>query len=65
MKQGVHYLQVSLLITCFASAMGWASYGQSAETNGLEKTANPISSTADHSLFKALQQDFTSSKYRR
>ena len=60
MKRSIYYLQVSLLITCFAGAITWAAYGQGAETDGSEKTAVPISTTADHTQFKALQQDFKS-----
>ena len=58
MKRYLQYMQLFFCIICFAGGITWASYGQCAESDGEEATAHPISSTADHSQFKALHKNF-------
>lgn len=58
MKQAIGVLHSLILFSCFATVITWVAYGHSAEADDHEKTANPISTTADHSQFKVLQKDF-------
>ena len=55
MKQSFQGLKALLLLGLFASLITWVSYGFSEE-----KSAIPLSTTADHSQFPELQKDFKS-----
>ena len=55
MRRGLRYITTALFLTCLAGGMTWA-----ASVHSDEKTAVPISTTADHSRFDALQKDFKS-----
>ncbi|MDQ6956064.1 MAG: cytochrome C, partial [Mariprofundaceae bacterium] len=58
MKKAILYIHISLVITCFSAFIAPTIYELHAKENTAEKTAHPMSSTADHSQFKALQKHF-------